>query len=48
MLVAVSAPTGLAIDLAEEAGLTLIGFARTGSHVVYAHPQRLTASRVTE
>jgi FdhD protein len=41
LLAAVSAPTGLAIDLAEEAGLTLIGFARQRSHVVYTHPHRL-------
>lgn len=34
-LVAVSAPTKLAIDLAKQAGLNLIGFARKGSHVVY-------------
>jgi len=42
MLAAISAPTGLAIRLAEEAGLTLIGFARNDQHVVYTHPQRLT------
>ncbi len=42
LLVAVSAPTGLAIRLAEEAGLTLVGFARDDQHVVYTHPQRLT------
>ena len=41
MVVAVSAPTALAIDLAMETGVTLIGFARTDRHVVYAHPQRL-------
>lgn len=41
LLAAVSAPTALAIQLAEQAGLTLIGFARTHQHVVYAHPQRL-------
>ncbi|MBN1005088.1 formate dehydrogenase accessory sulfurtransferase FdhD [Amphritea pacifica] len=34
-LVAVSAPTGLALDLAKQAGLNLIGFARPGRHVVY-------------
>lgn len=34
-LVAVSAPTTLAISLAEQAGLNLIGFAKKGSHVVY-------------
>jgi len=42
MLAAMSAPTGLAIRLADEAGLTLIGFARDDQHVVYSHPQRLT------
>ena len=41
LLAAISAPTGLAIRLAEEAGLTLIGFARDDQHVVYTHPQRL-------
>ncbi len=41
ILAAISAPTGLAIRLANECGLTLIGFARTDQHVVYTHPQRL-------
>jgi FdhD protein len=41
LLAAISAPTGLAIRLAEETGLTLVGFARTGQHNVYANPQRL-------
>lgn len=40
-LAAVSAPTGLAIRLAEECGLTLVGFAREHQHVVYAHEQRV-------
>jgi FdhD protein len=42
LLAAISAPTGLAIRLADEAGLTLVGFARDDQHVIYAHPQRLT------
>lgn len=42
LLAAISAPTGLAIRLANEAGLTLIGFARDDQHVLYSHPQRLT------
>ena len=42
LLAAISAPTGLAIRLANETGLTLIGFARDDQHVVYTHPQRLT------
>ena len=47
MLVAVSAPTGLAIDLAREAGVTLVGFARADSHVIYAHPQRLSGQQAS-
>ncbi len=43
LLVAISAPTGLAIRLAEACGLTLVGFARPGRHVIYTHPQRLRA-----
>jgi FdhD protein len=41
LLAAVSAPTALAIKLAEQANLTLIGFARQRQYVVYAHAQRL-------
>lgn len=41
LMAAISAPTALAIHLAESTGLTLIGFARPGSYVVYTHPQRL-------
>jgi formate dehydrogenase assembly factor FdhD len=39
---AISAPTGLAIRLAQETGLTLAGFARKGQHNVYTHSFRLT------
>lgn len=41
LLAAVSAPTALAVRLAEQANITLAGFVRAGGHVVYAHPQRL-------
>lgn len=41
-LVAVSAPTALAIRQAEKAGMTLIGFARPGRHVFYTHPDNIT------
>ncbi len=44
LMAAISAPTGLAIRLAAQAGLTLIGFARADQHVVYTHPQRLIHS----
>ena len=41
MLVAVSAPSSLAVDLAAEAGLTLVGFVRGESMNVYTHPDRI-------
>ncbi len=42
ILVAISAPTALAVRMAEQFNLTLVGFARNGHHVAYAHPERLT------
>jgi len=41
LLMAVSAPTSLAIEFAERCGLTLVGFARPGRHNVYTFPQRI-------
>jgi FdhD protein len=41
VLAAVSAPTTMAIDLARELNLTLVGFARGDSMNIYTHPQRL-------
>ena len=43
VMVAVSGPTGLAIRIAQQAGLTLVGFARGTRHTVYTHPRRLVA-----
>jgi FdhD protein len=42
LLMAVSAPTTLAVEFAERSGLTLVGFARPGRHNVYAFPDRIT------
>jgi FdhD protein len=42
-LVAVSAPTAFAIRSADAFGVTLIGFARPGRHVIYAHGERVVA-----
>ena len=41
LLAAISAPTALAIHLADETGMTLIGFARPEGHVIYANPERI-------
>jgi FdhD protein len=44
ILVAVSAPSSLAVELADEAGLTLVGFVRGDSMNVYTHPERVLTS----
>ena len=41
IVAAVSAPTTLAIELAQAAGLTLIAFARGHGFSIYTHPQRI-------
>lgn len=41
LLVAVSAPTGLAVRVAQKCGLTLVGFARGDRYVVYSHGERI-------
>jgi FdhD protein len=41
VLAAVSAPSSLAVELAEEAGLTVVGFLRGTSMVVYSRPERV-------
>ena len=41
VLVAVSAPTALAIRTAEEAGITLVGIARPDGFEIFTHPDRI-------
>jgi formate dehydrogenase accessory protein FdhD len=46
LLAAISAPTAMAVRLADRAGLTLAGFVRGGRHVAYTHPWRLAPAPV--
>jgi FdhD protein len=45
LMASISGPTGLAVRVAEQAGLTLVGFVRNGRHTVYTHPERLASER---
>ena len=45
VMAAVSAPSGLAVDLAADAGVTLVGFLRGRSGNVYTHAERVVAAR---
>ena len=42
LLATVSAPTGLAIRVAADTGITLAGFARDGRVTVYTYPERVS------
>lgn len=49
LVVAVSAPTALAVRMAEAAGITLAAIARADGFEVFTHPQRITTGvRATE
>jgi len=45
MMLAVSAPTSLAIEVADKFGVTLCGFVRERRATVYTHPQRVLGAR---
>lgn len=42
LIMAVSAPTSLAVEFAERSGVSLVGFARPGRHNIYTFPGRIT------
>jgi FdhD protein len=48
IVVAVSAPTALAIRTAEEAGITLAGIARDDGFEIFTHPDRITLERLED
>jgi FdhD protein len=41
LLVAVSAPTALAVRMADAAGITLAAIARSDGFEIFTHPQRI-------
>jgi FdhD protein len=48
LLVAISAPTALAVRMADAAGITLCAIARSDGFEVFTHPQRVENAALTE
>jgi FdhD protein len=47
-LAAVSAPSTLAVDFANEKGMTLMGFCRENKFTVYSHEERIRINSESE
>ena len=47
LVVAISAPSSLCVDLADAFGVTVVGFAREGRATVYTHPHRVVETSVS-
>ena len=47
LLVAVSAPTALALRTAEAAGITVVGVARSDGFEIFTHPRRIATADAT-
>jgi FdhD protein len=48
LLISRTSPSALSIQLAQNAGITLIGYARPKRFLVYTHPERITSSEALQ
>ena len=48
VMVAVSAPTALAVKMAEAAGITLVAVARADGFEIFTHPDRVTSATIAQ
>jgi FdhD protein len=48
LMVAVSAPTALAVRMAEAAGITLVAVARSDGFEIFTHPDRINPTAITQ